>query len=247
MSQPEVYQLRGVRLARALVATPITYKGEPVLTYAAIDMIHDRPKGTAKKAFSRNRKRFVNGKHYHLVPAELLNFSHGPFRGPRASGGLADRDRVVFTKRGYTMLVKPMGDDQAWEVQEELSDSYWAKRDGHEELALRHALTELRSDLRANRARTEALLDVVDDMTRAEAGHGARAMNRRKRLKRLCDDLREPVLEFGRPEFWLEGDEPSQTYLEFDAGTEGRFTPARNGHTGHGVAGDDEDVEAVAS
>lgn len=214
MAEPEIYKLSGLPLAQALAATPITYKGEPVLTFAAIDLMHERPESTARQSFMRNRKRFVEGKHFVRVPAEVLKSSHCMFR-VRGSGAPA-RDMIVFTKRGYTMLVKPFGDDLAWAVQEELSESYWTRREDHEALELRSALNELRSDMRANRARTDLLLDFVDGLTREEAGDGARAMNRRKQLKRLTDSLREPVLEIGRPEFWIEGDDPAQVYMQFE-------------------------------
>ena len=37
------------------------YNGQMVVTFDDIDLVHKRPSGTARKAFNRNKKRFING------------------------------------------------------------------------------------------------------------------------------------------------------------------------------------------
>lgn len=39
------------------------YNGERVVTFKDIDTVHQRPAGTARKAFYRNKKRFEENKH----------------------------------------------------------------------------------------------------------------------------------------------------------------------------------------
>ena len=43
------------------------WNGQRVVTFKDIDKVHQRPEGTAKKAFSRNRKRFIKGVDYFIV------------------------------------------------------------------------------------------------------------------------------------------------------------------------------------
>ena len=50
------------------------YDGERVVTFKDIDTVHQRPAGTARKAFYRNKKRFEENKHYiSLKPKENPN------------------------------------------------------------------------------------------------------------------------------------------------------------------------------
>lgn len=38
------------------------YKGQRVVTFKDIDMVHERPDGTAKRNFNTNKARFVEGR-----------------------------------------------------------------------------------------------------------------------------------------------------------------------------------------
>ncbi|WP_079212939.1 ORF6N domain-containing protein [Brucella pituitosa] len=100
--------------------TRVEYKGHQVVTYAMIDKVHQRPDGTAKDAFARNRNRFVEGEDFHNVsrkvwPTEI----DWPFEKQAPSGRL-------ITKRGYLKIAKTLGDDKAWEVFDEMIERYFA-------------------------------------------------------------------------------------------------------------------------
>ena len=43
------------------------WNDQRVVTFRDIDEVHHRPEGTAKKAFSRNRNRFIRGIDYFIV------------------------------------------------------------------------------------------------------------------------------------------------------------------------------------
>ena len=43
------------------------YKGQRVVTFKDIDMVHERPEGTANKRFLDNKKRFVEGEDYFII------------------------------------------------------------------------------------------------------------------------------------------------------------------------------------
>lgn len=98
----------------------ITYKGEPVVTFAMIDAVHKRPKDTAGRNFRENRGRFVEGEDFiELTSDEIRRMSEVGVFPPRTARG------TVLTKRGYLKLTKPMNDDRAWEVQGEMIDRYF--------------------------------------------------------------------------------------------------------------------------
>lgn len=99
--------------------TAITYRGERVVTFAIVDQVHQRPDGTAKRAFHENRARFVDGEDYVLIGAgQKYEFRTFGLEVP-------NRGLTVLTRRGYLKLVKPMTDDRAWEVQGEMIDRYF--------------------------------------------------------------------------------------------------------------------------
>lgn len=43
------------------------YEVKRVITFKDIDRVHERPDGTARKAFNRNKKRFIEGEDYFLI------------------------------------------------------------------------------------------------------------------------------------------------------------------------------------
>lgn len=110
-----------VQIAGAVVRR-IAYNGEPVVTFAMVDAIHQRAEGTARRNFNDNRARFIDGEDCVALdqPNEIrtLGFT-------RPQGG-TPASVVLITRRGYLKLVKPMNDDRAWRVQGEMIDRYFA-------------------------------------------------------------------------------------------------------------------------
>ncbi|WP_103171611.1 ORF6N domain-containing protein [Paracoccus sp. SY] len=99
----------------------IIYKGDPVITFAMVDEVHQRAEGTAGRNFRDNRDRFIEGEDFITEKLDVLRRGF-PGVFPARGGG----DTILLTKRGYLKLVKPMNDDRAWEVQGEMIDRYFA-------------------------------------------------------------------------------------------------------------------------
>lgn len=97
----------------------VEYMGSRVVTFEMMDNLHHRPKGTTNKKFESNQERFIEGKHFYLIDFSKSN-EFRPFGIEIPPHGL-----TVLTERGYSMLVKSFTDDFAWDVQEQLSDSYF--------------------------------------------------------------------------------------------------------------------------
>lgn len=98
----------------------VTYKGEPVVTFAMVDQIHKSPDGSAKRTFGDHRERFVEGEDFIEIGSDVIrtDLPEGVFSKFAPKG-------TLITRRGYLKLVKPMGDDRAWEVQGEMIDRYF--------------------------------------------------------------------------------------------------------------------------
>lgn len=100
----------------------IEHQEQPVVTFAMIDAAHQRPKGTARNSFARNKKHFIEGEDFY--PIDLKSEYVLRTRYPDIFPEMASR--VTFlTETGYLMLVKPFTDDLAWQVQRQLVKSYF--------------------------------------------------------------------------------------------------------------------------
>lgn len=101
----------------------IEYRGQRVVTLAMIDEVHQRPEGTARAAFNRNRVHFISGVDYAELGADVIrtDLPEGTFSKFAPSG-------IVLFESGYLMLTKPFNDALAWQVQRELVNSYFRTR-----------------------------------------------------------------------------------------------------------------------
>ena len=96
------------------------YNNQPVVTFKDIDLVHERPEGTASRNFRNNKKHFIENVDYYDVTIEKCQcdeIRRAGFNNPR--GG------YLFTESGYLMLVKSFTDDLAWEVQRQLVNVYF--------------------------------------------------------------------------------------------------------------------------
>lgn len=49
------------------------YNGQMVVTFDDIDLVHKRPHGTARNAFKRNKRHFIDGVDYFVLEKENSN------------------------------------------------------------------------------------------------------------------------------------------------------------------------------
>ena len=104
------------------------YKGQRVVTFKDIDMVHERPEGTARKRFADNRKHFVEGEDFFVLkPKDLENVELSEKR-TLENVVLSNFGTALLTEQGYLMLVKTFTDDLAWKVQRQLVNGYFRTR-----------------------------------------------------------------------------------------------------------------------
>lgn len=97
------------------------YKGKRVVTFKDIDMVHERPEGTARKRFNDNKKHFIED-------ADFFKITPSEFRTAIGDMDLRQQNDVtLITESGYLMLVKSFTDDLAWQVQRQLVNAYFRK------------------------------------------------------------------------------------------------------------------------
>lgn len=95
------------------------FRGQRVVTFKDIDMLHQRVEGTAKRNFNENKNHLVENMDYFLVkPSDVLKYEIHTLEIP-------NRGLTLLTESGYLMLVKSFQDDLAWKVQRELVNNYF--------------------------------------------------------------------------------------------------------------------------
>lgn len=99
------------------------YEGKRVVTFKDIDMVHNRPEGTARKRFNDNKKHFIEGE-------DFVKISPSEFR--TAIGDMDKRqtnDVTLIFESGYLMLAKSLTDDLSWDVQRQLVNGYFKAKE----------------------------------------------------------------------------------------------------------------------
>lgn len=99
------------------------YNGQRVITFKDVDLVHERPEGTAGRNFRDNKIHFIEGEDYFKVCPDEIRRN----KIMEISTKL-HQDIVLLTESGYLMLVKSFTDDLAWQVQRQIVKSYFAKR-----------------------------------------------------------------------------------------------------------------------
>lgn len=98
------------------------FKGQRVVTFKDIDIVHERPEGTARKRFNDNKKRFIDGEDYFKISASEFRTHFNPDYSKQAT-----EDITLITEQGYLMVTKSLTDDLSWKVQRQLVSSYFKK------------------------------------------------------------------------------------------------------------------------
>ncbi len=100
------------------------FKGQRVVTFKDIDMLHERVEGTAKRNFNEHKKHLIKDVDYFEV--KQSDFQKYEIRTLE----IPNRGLTLITESGYLMLVKSLQDDLAWKVQRELVNNYFRVKSG---------------------------------------------------------------------------------------------------------------------
>ncbi|WP_312926249.1 ORF6N domain-containing protein [Atlantibacter hermannii] len=149
----------------------VEYRGQRVVTLAIIDEVHQRPEGTARAAFNRNREHFIAGVDYEELGSDVLrtDLPEGTFSKFAPSG-------IVLFESGYLMLTKPFNDPLSWQVQRELVKSYFRTREQLTEIEMIAAMAAdaVRQHKRLNQVeeQIEAVTETVENIKRGNMRAG---------------------------------------------------------------------------
>lgn len=133
------------------------YNNVRVVTFKDIDIVHERPDGTARRNFNKNKNYFIEGEDYFKVCADEIR-TH---KIMSVSNKIRE-DITLITESGYLMLVKSFTDDLAWKVQRELVNTYFRVKDmASVVLAMAERITQLEKSNNDKFNTLEAKIDKV--------------------------------------------------------------------------------------
>lgn len=107
--------------------------GQRVVTFKDIDMVHNRPLGTSRKAFNRNKDKLQEGTDYFMLKYSSNKEKSNVHQADISNVTIPTRGITVLTESGYLLLVKVFDDDLAWKVQRQLVNSYFRLKEIKEE------------------------------------------------------------------------------------------------------------------
>lgn len=104
----------------------VEFNGQPVLTTAQLAHFYETSVDVLKQNFTRNRDRYIEGKHFFKVTGDALE----DLRVTNCHLQISPKARGLYlwTKRGALRHCKSVGTDMAWDVFEMLEETYFTQR-----------------------------------------------------------------------------------------------------------------------
>lgn len=101
--------------------------GERVLTTAQLAEAYETSKSTINTNFSRNKKRYVEGKHFFFLVGEDLRAFKKSLTNCKELSQVPQL--YLWTERGALLHAKSLNTDTAWRVYEELVECYFRAKE----------------------------------------------------------------------------------------------------------------------
>lgn len=101
----------------------IHFKNVPVITTVQLAHFYRVPVNNIQQNFKRNSDRFIEGKHYFKITGQDLKKFVNDFETVANTSKV--RSLILWTERGAARHAKMLDTDHAWEVFEQLEDSYF--------------------------------------------------------------------------------------------------------------------------
>ncbi|MBQ0339700.1 ORF6N domain-containing protein [Providencia rettgeri] len=126
---------------------PVQHNGVRVITTELLANVYETEINNIQQNFKRNKKRFIEGKHYFKVVGDTLNNLRLTVSHLQISAKV--RSLILWTERGAARHAKILDTDNAWDVFEALEDFYFAKKeDAQQKINLRQSTAKELTPLR---------------------------------------------------------------------------------------------------
>ncbi|HGY3148197.1 TPA: ORF6N domain-containing protein [Morganella morganii] len=116
----------------------VAHMGAPVVTTEMLAGVYGTEVNNIQVNFSRNKERFIEGKHFHKLTGSILKeFKNWLTQSKLVYKGASiiskhAKSLILWTERGAARHAKMLDTDQAWDVFEALEDFYFCKKEDAE-------------------------------------------------------------------------------------------------------------------
>ncbi|WP_433918254.1 ORF6N domain-containing protein [Pectobacterium odoriferum] len=135
-----------------------THNGIPVITTELLSLLYGTEPLRIRNNHSRNRERFIEGKHYFKLGGKNLETLRVSLRDSQTPVHPSVRALMLWTERGAARHAKMLETDQAWDVFEKLEDFYFSQREKRAEEAVRKTKQSTAKQLTPLRQTVERLI-----------------------------------------------------------------------------------------
>ncbi|WP_275075010.1 ORF6N domain-containing protein [Providencia rettgeri] len=126
---------------------PVQHNGFRVITTELLANVYETEINNIQQNFKRNKKRFIEGKHYFKIVGDTLNNLRLTMSQLQISAKV--RSLILWTERGAARHAKMLDTDNAWDVFEALEDFYFAKKeDAQQKISIRQSTAKELTPLR---------------------------------------------------------------------------------------------------
>lgn len=126
---------------------PVQHNGFRVITTELLANVYETEINNIQQNFKRNKKRFIEGKHYFKVVGDALNNLRLTVSQLQISAKV--RSLILWTERGAARHAKMLDTDNAWDVFEALEDFYFSKKeDAQQKISIRQSTAKELTPLR---------------------------------------------------------------------------------------------------
>lgn len=104
---------------------PVEHSNQRILTTQQIAVFYETTERRISENFNANKARYVEGKHYFCLEGEQLKAFKTTTEFPYSLKGV--NKLYLWTEKGALMHAKSLNTDKAWEVYDELVETYYRK------------------------------------------------------------------------------------------------------------------------
>ncbi|XYQ53242.1 ORF6N domain-containing protein [Pectobacterium carotovorum] len=135
-----------------------THNGIPVITTELLSQLYGTEPIRIRNNHSRNRERFIEGRHYFKLGGKNLEILRVSLRDSQNPVHPSVRALMLWTERGAARHAKMLETDQAWDVFEKLEDFYFSQREKRAEEPVRKTKQSTAKQLTPLRQTVERLI-----------------------------------------------------------------------------------------
>lgn len=118
----------------------VKYNDQLILTTEQLADFYETTVDTIKVNFNNNKSKFEEGKHYYLLKGDKLKQFRLQVKNLYLQISPMTRSLYLWTKRGASRHAKMLGTDRAWDVYDELEETYFNRQ---KELRMPETPTEI--------------------------------------------------------------------------------------------------------